>query len=141
MRRIAAGALVVAALLALAGPAAGGGQAPAQPGRYAGGSDRFQIFFDVTQARTIPFARVFSHDLAECGAPSGPAVFDSDTIDAEGRFTLRDDSTHAGQKFKITGRFVRKDKVRGKVRWMTTDNCPAGTYDFEYRADRYAPVG
>jgi hypothetical protein len=132
--------LAASAALGLAGPAAGGGQAPVQPGKYAGGSDRFHIYFNVYETRMIPFARVYSLDLQACGAPGGPAVFDSDTVDSAGRFTLRDDVTHAGQSFKITGRFVKKNKVRGKVRWTTTNSCPAGTYDFEYRADRYAPV-
>ena len=132
--------LAVSAALVLVSPAVGGGQTPVQPGKYAGGADRFHIYFDVTDTRQIPFARVYSHDLEACGAPNGPAVFSSDTVDSAGRFTLRDSTTHAGQIFKVTGRFVKKNKVRGKVKWTTTNDCPAGTYEFEYRADRYAPL-
>lgn len=140
MRLGVLGILTASAALALAGPAAGGGQAPVQSGKYAGGSQRFHIYFNVSETRMIPFARVYSNDLQACTGLGGPAVFDSDTVDAAGRFTLRDDTTHGGQSFKVKGRFLKKNKVRGKVEWTTTSDCPAGTYEFEYRADRYAPV-
>ena len=90
--------------------------------------------------RTIPFARVYRNEFFDCNGFGGPAVFDSDVIDGQGRFKLIDDTTHADNDFEVKGRFVKRNQVKGKVTWTTTDDCPAGTYEFEYRADRYAPV-
>ncbi|MEO8092465.1 MAG: hypothetical protein ABI726_07150 [bacterium] len=126
------------AALALAGPASAGGSAPVKDGRYAGGGKRLFVFFDVSN-RTIPFARIDSEKLSTC-AVDGPAVFDSDTVDAHGRFVLKDSSTFPNETIKVSGRFVTSTRVRGKIKWTTASNCPAGTYGFDYRADRYGPL-
>ncbi|MGI9019173.1 MAG: hypothetical protein ACR2G3_00490 [Solirubrobacterales bacterium] len=140
MRRCALTLLVVLGALFLAASAPGGGQAPVKDGKYAGGADRFHIYFDVN-SRSIPFARVYSHDLQTCNGFGGPAIFGSDVVDGRGRFTLRDDTTHANNDFKVKGRFIRRNHVVGTVEWTTTDDCPAGIYEFQFKADRFAPVG
>ncbi len=125
------------AALALAGSASGA-PAPVKDGRYAGGSKQFHILFNVTN-RTIPFARVYSDKLAGC-AVGGPAVFDSDEVDAKGRFKLVDDTTFSDNSFVIKGRFDTATHVTGRVTWTTTDDCPAGVYKFDFAADRFAPA-
>lgn len=131
--------LVVVAALGLAGIAEGGGAAPVRDGRYAGGGDKIHVYFDV-QSRSIPYARVYSSELKDCTGLNGPGVFDDTTVEANGKFSLRDADTHAGNTIKVSGRFVRKDFVRGKLRWTTNDlDCP-GTHTFDYKADRHAPV-
>ena len=139
VRRIVVVVALAAALLAFAGKAAGGGSVPVKDGRYAGGGRALFVFFNVN-ARTIPFARVDSDLLSSC-AVDGPAVFDSDTVDAAGRFTLRDTTTFPNEDIKVKGRFVSATRVRGEITWATTSDCPAGTYEFAFRADRYARVG
>ena len=137
---LALGAAVTAvAALGIASSAPAGGPQPVKDGRYSGGAKRVFVFFDVNN-RTIPFARVYSLQLQACTGLGGPAIFDSDTIDNQGRFALRDDSTHADSIFRLTGRFTGKTKVEGNLRWETTDNCPAGTYKFKYNARRHAKV-
>jgi hypothetical protein len=131
--------VVVVAALGLSAPVQGGDQVPVKDGRYAGGGDRTHVYFDVS-SRTIPFARVYVADLQPCTGLGGPGIFGSEQIDANGRFSLRDDDTHADQVLKLTGRFLTRNKVKGKLKWTTTDDCPAGAYKFEYRADRFAPV-
>lgn len=54
---------------------------------------------------------------------------------------MKDAATHAGNVIKVSGRFVSATRVKGKIKWTTTDDCPAGVYEFSFRADRYAPVG
>lgn len=132
-------ALLVSAIaaLALAGPA-GGAPAPVKDGRYAGGSAQFHILMSVS-GRSIPFARIYSEELASCSI-SGPAVFASDAVDANGRFKLADDSTFADNAFVVKGRFTSSTHIVGKVKWTTTNNCPAGVYKFAFTADRFAPV-
>jgi hypothetical protein len=128
-------ALLTAACLAPSAPAA---PQPVSDGRYAGGSDGFFIYFQVSN-RAIPFARVYSNELQDCTGLGGPAVFGSDTIDGKGRFKLTDDATHANSDFVVKGRFVRRTRAKGRVKWTTTADCPAGTYAFDYRVDRYGP--
>jgi len=125
--------------LAVAVPAADGGPAPVKDGRYAGGAKRLIVFFNVSN-REIPSARIRSERLAAC-ASSGPLVLGDGTIDAAGRFSLKDSTTHADNTIRVSGRFVSPKSVRGKVKWTTADDCPAGTYDFKYRADRHGPFG
>jgi hypothetical protein len=137
MRAGAASLCAALAALALAGPA-GGAPAPVKDGRYAGGSKEFNVFFNVTD-RTIPRMRIYSDELASC-AIGGPAVFDSDIVDSNGRFELEDHTTFPNDSFTIDGRFVSATHVKGKVKWTTTQNCPAGVYKFDFTADRFAPV-
>jgi hypothetical protein len=125
------------AALALAGPA-DAAPAPVKEGRYAGGSARFHILMNVT-GRTIPLARIYSEDLASCSI-AGPAIFDSDTVDANGRFRLANDSTFVDNAFVVNGRFISSTHIVGKVKWTTSNNCPAGVYKFAFTADRFAPV-
>ena len=132
---LACTALATASLV----PAAAGERQPVKDGRYAGGSEGFFIYFKVVD-RTVPFGRVYSNQLQSCTGLGGPAVFDSDTIDAKGRFKLVDDTTHANSDFVVKGRFTGATRAVGKVKWTTTADCPAGTYEFGYRADRYGPV-
>ena len=137
--RAPAGLLVSAiAALALAGPA-DGAPAPVKEGRYAGGSAGFHILMKHWRG-TNPFARVYSEELTSCSI-GGPAIFDSDTVDANGHlFRLADDSTFVDNAFVVNGRFISSTHIVGKVKWTTTNNCPAGVYKFAFTADRFAPV-
>lgn len=137
MRTAAAFAVSVVVAFGFTGSATGA-PAPVKDGHYAGGGDKLQVFFDV-QNRTIPLMRVRSAKLASC-AVDGPAVFDSAVVGADGRFRLADDTTFPTNAFVVTGRFVSSTHVTGKIRWTTSDNCPAGVYKFAFAADRFAPV-
>jgi hypothetical protein len=131
--------VLAGAVLAAIGPA-DAAPTPVKDGRYAGGAKGLLVFFDV-ESRTIPFARVVSDRLGPCTGINGPAVFDSDTVDSDGRFSLKDSTTFPGNTLKVAGRFTTSTHVKGKVKWTTTSDCPADTYKFDYRADRYASVG
>jgi hypothetical protein len=138
MRKPASLILALLGSLALAGTAVGGGQAPVRDGQYAGGADRLHVYFQVS-SRTIPYVRVWSKEMGDCTGLLSPGIFDAQPVGADGRFTLRDDTTFPGHVLKATGRFVTATKVRGLIRWTTSDpDCP-GTHVFEYRADRYTP--
>lgn len=132
-------AVFAVAALAFAGATADAARAPVKDGRYAGGAKRVWVFFEVSN-RTIPYARVKIEDMEPCTGIGGPAVFDSDKVDAHGHFSLRDSTTFPGNTIKVSGRFTTARHVEGNVRWTTTANCPAGTYKFKYNADRYAPA-
>lgn len=139
MRRLAITAFAVALLGLGAAGANAGGEMPVRDGHYAGGADRFHIFFSV-ENRHIGFARPYSQDLQPCTGLGGPGVFGGGSpIDADGKFKLTDTTTHANSDFVVKGRFVTAERVKGVVRWTTTANCPADTYRFEYVAKRYAP--
>lgn len=139
MRLRALVALALVTALCLGGSAGAGGPAPVKDGRYAGGAKRLFVFFDV-RSRAISYVRVDSEKLSDC-AVDGPAVFDLETIDPQGRFTLKNSTTFPGNTIKVSGRFVTAKRANGTVTWTTTDNCPAGTYTFDFIVDRYAPAG
>jgi len=54
---------------------------------------------------------------------------------------MKDSSIFPDNTIKVSGRFVHATQVKGKIKWTTTDDCPAGVYRFSFRADRYAAVG
>jgi hypothetical protein len=61
-------------------------------------------------------------------------------VDDDGRFELENDTTFVDNSFKVNARFVSAAHVKGKVKWTTTNDCPAGVYKFDFTADRFAPV-
>jgi hypothetical protein len=129
--------IALAATLALgAVSATAAGPVKVADGRYAGGSSRSIVFFDVGD-RTIGNMRIDTPSLESCVGFGGPYIFDFDAADAKGRFRLKY-AFDAENTIAVGGRFTSARKVTGKIKWVTTDpDCP-GTYTFAYRAQRLA---
>ncbi|CAN5465583.1 hypothetical protein BH10ACT11_BH10ACT11_02860 [soil metagenome] len=129
-------ALALVLIVGASTASAAGGPAKVANGRYAGGSNHAQIFFDVGD-RNVGNMRVFTPSLESCVGFGGPYIFDADAADSKGRFRLKY-VFDAENTIIVGGRFTSARKADGTITWKTTDvDCP-GTYKFKYRAQRFA---
>jgi hypothetical protein len=129
-------ALLATLALNVALAAAAAGPAKVADGRYAGGSNHAQIFFDVGD-RNVGNMRVYTPSLEACVGFGGPYIFDIDAVDSKGRFRLKE-IYDAQNTIVVSGRFASARKASGEIRWKTTDvDCP-GTHTFKYAATRLA---